>query len=436
MADTIITDLRAPFTVTAVEKKEVKRSPPPPYTTSALQIDVGRKLGFTAKRTMQTAQKLYEEGLITYHRTDSVNLSTKFLAAAAEYIKATYGEAYSHYRTYATKSKLAQEAHEAIRPTDVAIKPPAIYEKNGSLQTDHERLYDLIWKRALASQAKEAIFDATTIKITSTNLYIFTTQGSVIIFDGYLKITGYETEAQILPPVTVGEVVQLTATNPQQKFTAPPPRYSEASLIKALEEAEIGRPSTYAPTLSTIQDRQYVEKETKDGRRGRNFIPTELGLLVSDFLVKYFPKIVDLPFTATMEEGFDEIAQGAREWVPVISEFYGPFKQQLQQVEATVEKLVPPQEKTGEMCPECKQGELIIKEGRFGKFVACTRFPECKYTKNLVEKIGMKCPTCKIGEVVVKKTKTGKTFYGCSRYPECTFAAWKNPILPATPSQK
>lgn len=425
--DAIITDLAAPFTVSAVDKKETKRHPAPPYTTSAMQIDAGRKLGYTSKRIMQIAQNLYEEGLITYHRTDSVNLSTKFLGQAKDYIEKTYGREYSQYRTYATKSKSAQEAHEAIRPTDVYAAAGVVLQKG--LRTEHERLYQLIWKRAVASQAAEAVFDATTILVNSANGYQFQAQGSIIKFEGFLKITGHDAETIELPAVTVGETVTLTKTTPQQKFTQPPPRYSESSLIKALEEAGIGRPSTYAPTLSTIQERLYVEKETKpDGRKGRSFVPTDLGYLVNDFLVTHFPTIVDLRFTATMEEGLDEIAEGKRQWVPLIAEFFSPFNQSLTTVEETVVKLEAPVEKTGNTCPECKQGEEIIKQGRYGKFLACSRFPDCKYTKNLVETLDIKCPTCKEGDVVVKKTKRGRIFYGCSRYPNCNFASWTKPV--------
>ena len=427
-ADAIIANFTSPFTVSAVDKKEIKRNPAPPYTTSAMQIDAGRKLGFGAKRIMQLAQNLYEKGVITYHRTDSVNLSTKFLGVAKNYIEKTYGANYSQYRTYTTKSKLAQEAHEAIRPTDLTTRPEDVLSKDASFRGEHQKLYELIWKRALASQAAAAIFDSTTIAITSANHYVFQTQGSVVKFDGFLKITGWEEETQVIPNVAVGEIVSLNASFPQQKFTAPPPRYSEASLIKALEEDGIGRPSTYAPTITTIQDRQYVAKETKeDGRRGRNFLPTELGYLVNDFLVKHFSDIVELPFTANMEGALDEIAEGRREWVPVIAEFYSPFKEKLNFVTETVEKVEAPIEKTGEKCPECKIGDVIIKQGRFGKFMACSRFPECKFTKNVVEKIDMKCPKCSIGEVVVKKTKRGRVFYGCSRYPDCDFASWTKP---------
>ena len=231
-----------------------------------------------------------------------------------------------------------------------------------------------------------------------------------------------------MPKVTVGQTVTLNKALPQQKFTSPPPRYSEASLIKALEEDGIGRPSTYAPTISTIEERLYVTKESKeDGRKGRSFMPTELGYLVNDFLVKNFADIVDLTFTATMEGTLDEIAEGKRAWVPAIAEFYSPFKKQLTEVKENVVKVEVPVEKTGEKCPECKIGDVIIKQGRFGKFIACSRFPECKFTKNFAEKINMKCPKCKIGEVVIKKTKRSRNFFGCDRYPDCDFASWTKP---------
>ena len=425
--DAIISDLQSPFTVSAVDKKEIKRNPAPPYTTSTLQIDAGRRLGYTSKRIMQLAQGLYEEGVITYHRTDSVNLATKFLGAVKNYIEKTYGAEFSQYRTYATKSKLAQEAHEAIRPTRADVSH-LNQSANGKFREEHNRLYELIWKRAVASQMAAAIFDSTTIQITSGNNYLFETQGSVIKFEGFLKVTGRDAETIVLPEVTAGETVNLSKTIPLQKFTSPPPRYSEASLIKAMEEDGIGRPSTYAPTISTIQERLYVEKEAKeDGRKGRSFVPTELGYLVNDFLVKYFSDILDLPFTATMEGSLDEIAEGKRAWQPLIAEFYRPFKEKLDFVQQKVETIEVPVEKTGEKCPECTEGDVIIKQGRFGKFMACSRFPECKFTKNIQEKIDMKCPKCGTGDVVIKNTKRKRRFFGCSRYPECDFASWTKP---------
>ncbi len=433
-ADKIITDLLPPFTVSAVDKKEIKRSPPPPYTTASLQIDAGRRLGYGAKWIMQLAQNLYEDGFITYHRTDSVNMATKFLGTAKYFIEKTYGREYSQYRTYATKSKLAQEAHEAIRPTDVTVRSSQFRPKDdqplagvgrNNLGPEHEKLYELIWKRAVASQMAQAVFDSTTIAIISANSYRFETQGSVIKFDGYLKVTGYESEDVVLPDIKQGETVNLNRVIPEQKSTNPPPRYTEASLIKALEEDGIGRPSTYAPTLVTIQERLYVEKETKDdGKKGRVFIPTELGYLVNDFLVRYFPDIVDLQFTAIVEKDLDEIAQGIRSWQPLIAEFWEPFRDKLMHVEETVEKLEKPEVKTGQTCPKCSNGDVVVKESKYGKFLGCNRYPECDWRGNYEEKIGVSCPNCKEGDIIVRKTRKGRIFYGCSRYPDCIYASW------------
>ena len=417
-ADSIIQDLKDPFTVSAVDTKEIKRYPSPPHTTSTLQQDAGRQFYFSAKKTMQLAQKLYEEGLITYHRTDSVNLAEKFISEARSYIKTTYGASYvaGAPRRYKTKSKIAQEAHEAIRPTDVSYQPSALSDQP-ELNHDHVRLYNLIWTRAIASEAHEAIFDSTTIDITSVNGYQFETQGSVIKFDGYLKITGKEKDDVLLPKVTVGDALELKEALPTEHFTSPPPRYTEASLIKTLEEKGIGRPSTYAPTLSTIVDRQYVTKEEK------KLVPTELGFKVTDFLVQYFPTILDLPFTATLEDKLDGIANGELEWVPVVREFYEPFAALLDTAYQEGEKVKMTEELLDEKCPE-DAGQLVIKTGRYGKFVACMNFPNCKYTRQFAEKIDMKCPRCG-GDIVVKKSRRGKQFYGCSNYPTCNFAAWK-----------
>lgn len=420
-AENIIKDLQAPYTISAVEKKEIARTPPPPYTTSTLQQDAGRRLGFSAKRTMQLAQKLYEEGIITYHRTDSVNLAEKFISEARSFIGQTYG---THYlprqsRRYQTKSKLAQEAHEAIRPTDVQVLSSQFTQHSIEMNKDHIRLYDLIWKRAVACQTKEAVFDSTTIRITSHNAYLFEVQGSIIKFDGYLKVLGRETNGEIeLPAVVVGQEVTLKAAGHTQHFTMPPPRYSEATLVKALEEEGIGRPSTYAPIISTIQERMYVTKEEK------KLVPTELGIAVTDFLVQYFPTILKLPFTAHMEDEFDQIAAGTKEWQPVIREFYTPFAADLDQTYQTAEKVKMPVEMLEEKCPDCTH-PLVVRTGKYGKFIACSAFPSCKYSRQLVEKIDKRCPRCG-GDIVIKKSrKRGKTFYGCSNYPTCTFAAWK-----------
>ncbi|OGG27089.1 DNA topoisomerase I [Candidatus Gottesmanbacteria bacterium RIFCSPLOWO2_01_FULL_39_12b] len=425
-AQETIADIKSPFVVSAVDKKEVKRLPPPPYTTSKLQQEAGRFLGFSSKRTMMLAQKLYEEGYITYHRTDSVNLSEKFLASAKDYIGKEYGKNYhaGYFRRYTTKSKVAQEAHEAIRPTNLEDAKTHKLKDQTELNKDHVRLYDLIWKRALSSQAAEAVFDSTTITITSSNSYFFEAKGSVIKFDGFLKISGRNSEDKILPNVSAGDKFEGGEFKKEQCFTMPPPRYTEGSLIKTLEEKDIGRPSTYAPIISTIQDRQYIEKMTDEsGRRTGKFHPTELGYLVTDFLVKYFSEIVKLPFTAMMEEELDDIANGKRQWQGVLSEFFGPFKTTLDKVYKDVERVEQVVTEVGESCPQCSK-PLVYRTGKFGKFIACSNFPQCKYTRNIVEKIDIPCPKCK-GDIIVKRTKRGKQFYGCGNYPKCTFAAWK-----------
>lgn len=419
-AEEIINDLKAPYIVSAVDKKEIRRSPPPPYTTSMLQQDAGRRLGFSAKKIMQLAQKLYEEGIITYHRTDSVNLAEKFISEARNFIGHTYGNQYipDKTRRYQTKSKLAQEAHEAIRPTDVNVQSSQFTVHSVEMNRDHIRLYDLIWKRALACQAKDAVFDSTTISISSVNGYVFGCQGSIITFDGFLKIIGRENNNEIeLPRITVGEIILLEKTSPIQHFTAPPPRYTEAALVKALEEEGIGRPSTYAPIITTIQDRMYVGKEDK------KLVPTDLGITVTDFLVRYFPKILELPFTAQMEDELDAIAAGKKAWQPVIRDFYTPFAADLDKTYETAQKVKMPVETLEEKCPDCGNS-LVIRTGRYGKFIACSTFPSCKYSRQLVEKIDKKCPRCG-GDIIIKKSHRGKMFYGCGNYPTCNFAAWK-----------
>ncbi len=416
-AKLIIDDLRAPFTVSAVDKKEVKRNPGAPYTTSTLQQDAARKLYFSSKKTMQIAQKLYEEGYITYHRTDSVNLSEKFISEAREYVGGSLGAHFvpAESRRFKTKSKVAQEAHEAIRPTVVGRKADKIGV--GDLNRDHMRLYELIWKRAVASQMAEAIFDSTTIVILSGNGYRFETSGSVIKFEGFLKIMGRDAEEVVIPAVSVGQELTLREAIPTQHTTSPPPRYTEASLVKTLEEKGIGRPSTYAPIMSTIVDRQYVVKEEK------KLMPTELGFAVTDFLVQYFPNVLDLPFTAHMEDDLDAIANGEKKWVPVIAEFYKPFHESIKKTYDIAEKVKLAEEQIDEKCPTCGH-DLVIRTGKFGKFVACTNFPECTYTRQYGEKANIPCPKCG-GDIIVKKSKRGKKFYGCSNYPTCTFAAWK-----------
>ncbi len=420
IANNIIQDLKAPYMVSAVDKKEVKRYPPPPYTTSSLQQDAGRRLGFSARRIMQLAQKLYEEGCITYHRTDSFNLAEKFIGSARDYITSEYGREYVAPlpRRYKTKSKVAQEAHEAIRPTKVEISNIKDQISNSELNKDHQRLYDLIWKRAVATQAAEAVFDSTTITINSSNGYEFVAQGSVIKFEGFLKITGRDAEEVVVPTVAVGQQISLVEAIPSQHFTSPPPRYTEATLVKTLEEKGIGRPSTYAPTIATIQERQYVAREDK------KLVPTDLGFAVTDFLVSHFPNIIDLPFTAALEDDLDAIANGNKQWQPVISAFWQPFAADLEKTYETATKVQVPVEELDETCPKCNVGKLVIRTGRYGKFIACSTFPKCKYTRAIVEKIDMKCPRDG-GDIVIKKSKRGKTFYGCRNWPKCNFAAWK-----------
>ncbi|MFZ5844941.1 MAG: DNA topoisomerase, partial [Patescibacteria group bacterium] len=416
-ATNIISDLKAPFTVSAVDKKEVKRYPAPPFTTSTLQQEAGRRFYFSSKRTMQIAQQLYEEGLITYHRTDSVSVAEKFISEARDFIGRTYGVEYlpKTPRRFQTKSKVAQEAHEAIRPTDTNLTN---LTNLPNLNRDHLRLYELIWKRAVACQAAEAIFDATTVVIKSANGYEFEAKGSLIKFEGFLKITGRDNNGDVLlPEIVAGSEVTLVSTAPTRHETIPPPRYTEATLVKTLEEKGIGRPSTYAPTISTIQERQYVTKVEK------RLVPTELGNAVTDFLVQYFPEIIDIPFTSQMEDSLDDIANGDKAWVPVIRDFYGPFNVKLEQVYKEADKVkvavVPLEEK----CPKCSN-PLVVRIGRYGKFIACSTFPKCDFTRQFAEKIDKQCPKCG-GAIVVKKSRRGKTFYGCSNYPKCTFAAWK-----------
>lgn len=418
MADGIVADFRNPFTVTSVDRKEVKRAPPPPFTTSTLQQEAGRKLYFSAKKTMQVAQKLYEEGVITYHRTDSVNLSDKFLTEVRTYIKNRYGDKYlpGDPRIFHTKSKVAQEAHEAIRPTNPSLTSAEL-ANNTAMNRDHVHVYELIWKRAVASQCKEAVFDSTVVAVTSANGYRFEARGSVIKFDGYLKIAGRDSDETVIPSVSEGQTVLLKAATPVMHTTAPPPRYSEASLVKTLEEKDIGRPSTYAPIISTIQERNYVTKEDK------RLVPTELGGAVTDFLVRYFPEILNLPFTATMEDSLDDIANGKKEWVPVIRHFYADFSSTLDTAYKTAERVKMAVEETDEQCPLCGS-PLVVRIGKYGKFIACSTFPKCTFTKQLLEKVDIKCPRCG-SDIVLKKSRKGKNFYGCSNYPKCDFAAWK-----------
>ncbi len=484
--DAIVNDLKnTTYTITEVEEKQTKRNPLAPYTTSSLQQDANHQLGFSAKQTMRLAQQLYEGvelagegsvGLITYMRTDAVNLSEKFITDAHEMIGKSFGAKYQikEPRTFKNKSKGAQEAHEAIRPTEASRTPD---DMASHLDKNQLRLYTLIWNRAVATQMAAADINSATIDLESANGYSFHATGQTVLFEGFLKLYPDKTKENLLPKLTVGEKVTCDELKPEQHFTEPPARYSDATLVKALEEFGIGRPSTYAPTIATIEDRGYVERDDK-----KKLAPKEIAYTVNDLLVEHFPHIVDFQFTAEMEEHFDEIARGEREWQPVIKEFYTPFKENLDKKDAELEKKALTEEATDEVCAKCGK-PMIVKVGRFGKFLACTGYPECKSTKpfgteekamaaaeptdQICEKCGspmmhrmgrfgpflgcsnyptckniksidiklnLKCPKCKEGDVVEKRSKRRKIFYGCNRYPECDFAVWEKPTGEACPT--
>ncbi len=495
-AERIVQGVReASFHIKDIAIKEVRRNPAAPFTTSTLQQEAARKLGFSAKQTMMVAQQLYENGFITYMRTDSVNLAESALAQARIVIASEFGAEYAlpEPRRYATKSKGAQEAHEAIRPTNLAATAAAlgIRERNGV------RLYDLIWKRTIASQMKEALLEQTAVDIEGNaeqlaisderledpknqsliaNRYIFRANGQTVKFDGFIRVytegrdddASEEVEGR-LPKLAIGEPQNAETVTPVQHFTEPPARYTDATLVKALEAEGVGRPSTYAPTLSTIQDRGYAEKIDK------KYQPTEIGILVNDLLVENFPEIVDIKFTSRIEEEFDEVAEGKMKWTDVCREFYVPFKKELAEKEATVEKQVeisnvPCPEHPGEMmiikfgrmgkflacpqpgvkitlpmpeeaaqikaleektkderCPICGK-PMKVRRGRFGFFLGCVDYPTCKGVAKIWDKTGFKCPNCKIGDIVLKKSRgRGRPFYACNRWPACTFLMSKKP---------
>ncbi len=427
-ADKVLKDLKkAEYKVTEVAKKEVSRYPAPPFTTSTLQQEAAKKLGFSAKQTMRIAQQLYEGielgkegsvGLITYHRTDSLNLSLEILKTTQEFIKNKFGQNYAltSPRIYKAKAKGAQEAHEAIRPTRPEREPDKI---KPYLDKRQYKLYDLIWKRFVACQMTPAILEATTIDIGAKN-YTFRATGSIIKFDGFLRLYSAKLKETLLPELIKGEVLELIKLIADQHFTQPPARYSEASLVKALEEYGIGRPSTYAPIISTVQERGYVEKDER-----KKFLPTEIGSLVTDLLKENFSKIIDIKFTAYLEKDLDKIANGQQSWLFVLKEFYQPFHANLLQKYQEVEKkkIAQPTEKK---CPQCGH-PLVIRLSRFGQFYACSNFPQCRYTEPMVNSTGVKCPQCQKGEIIERKTKKGKIFYSCSQYPQCKFALWDKP---------
>lgn len=415
LAKKIIDDLKPPFLVDKVDKKTSSRHPYPPFTTSTMQQSAYRALNFSSRRTMRAAQKLYEEGLITYHRTDSVSLAKEAIDKARAVIIDKFGQEFVPDKAnfYKTKARVAQEAHEAIRPTNFR-------KTKVKLNRDADRLYQLIWQRALSSQASDAKTESVTTKISSGD-YQFLARGRRLVFAGFTKILKFKQNDETLPNLSVGNKLSLKEISPEESKTNPPPRYSEASLIAALEKEAIGRPSTYAPIISTISGRHYVQKE--EGR----FKPTILGQVTNDFLVKHFSEIMDLPFTAKMEEELDEIANGQEDWHQVIKEFYQPFIKKVEEVEEKAKRVKIPVEKTGKKCPKCKKGDVVIRTGRFGKFLSCSRFPDCKYTAAYIEKVkGTACPDCG-GQIVIRRTKKGKRFYGCENYPKCKWASWRKP---------
>ncbi|WP_062532923.1 type I DNA topoisomerase [Jeotgalibaca dankookensis] len=416
------------FMVSNVEKKEQKRNPSAPFTTSSLQQDAANKLNFRTRKTMMVAQQLYEGiplgkagtvGLITYMRTDSTRIAESAVAETHQFVIDEYGKEFVAKKSKTVKQAGgSQDAHEAIRPSSVLRKPTDI---ESYLTKDQFKLYQLIWSRFVASQMMPAIFDTMRVSIVNQDL-VFRANGSKEKFAGYRKV--YEdtkTKDNILPDLEVGDTVFSKDIIPNQHFTQPPARYSEATLIKSLEENGVGRPSTYSPTIETIQKRYYVKLNAK------RFEPTELGTIIHQLVDAYFPNIVDISFTANMEKKLDEIELGKLEWVEVIDEFYKPFEEHVVKAESEMEKIEIKDEPAGFDCEVCGS-PMVIKIGKYGKFYACSNFPECRNTKAIVKKIGVTCPTCKKGEVIERKSKKNRIFYGCDRYPECEFVSWDKPI--------
>lgn len=421
------------YQVTKVEKKERKRNPSAPFTTSSLQQEAARKLNFRTRKTMMVAQQLYEGiplgkqgtvGLITYMRTDSTRIADTAKGEAAEFIETTYGSAFSaHGGKKIKNAQGAQDAHEAVRPTSV-MRTPEEMEKY--LDKDQLKLYRLIWSRFVASQMTPAILD--TMKVTlQQNGVIFIANGSKIKFKGFMQVyvegrdDGKEDKENILPELNEGDVVQSISIEPKQHFTQPPARFSEATLIKTLEENGVGRPSTYAPTLETIQRRYYVKLTQK------RFEPTELGEIVNSLIEEFFPQIVDTHFTAEMESSLDSVEAGKQEWIKVVDQFYRPFEKELSNAEENIEKIQIKDEPAGFDCDICGH-PMVIKLGRYGKFYACSNFPDCRNTKPIVKEIGVECPVCHQGQVVERKSKKNRIFFGCTRYPECDFTSWDKPV--------
>ena len=419
------------YVVTDVKKGEKKRTPAPPFTTSTMQQEASRKLGFVLKKTMSVAQGLYEGvhvgdrgtvGLITYMRTDSTRISEEARAAAKEHITQKYGANYYENRYYKTKQN-AQDAHEAIRPTYIDLEPEKIKE---FLSNDQYKLYRLIYNRFIASQMAPAVYDTVTAEI-EVNQYNFRANGQTLKFKGFMTLyvetldnEKEEEDDTSIPELTAGQEVKKVKLEPKQSFTQPPPRYTEASLVKALEEKGIGRPSTYSPTITTILERRYIQKEQKQ------LVPTDLGKIVNQLLVENFSDVINVEFTAKIEEEFDEVAEGKENWKQVIREFYGPFEQEVERVEKELEHVQLVEEVSDVPCEKCGR-MMVIKYGRYGKFLACPGYPECKNAKPLVETIDVPCPVCG-AKVQTRKTKRGKKYYICENNPKsCNYISWNPP---------
>ena len=448
-ARAVVSDLeQATWTISKVQRGERKRRPAAPFTTSSLQQEASRSLGYNANRTMRIAQDLYEgislgeegaAGLITYMRTDSTNISTEAQAEARVFIVETYGEGYlpESAPVYKTRTRSAQEAHEAIRPTSVIRTPEAV---RTYLDSDQFKLYKLIWQRFVASQMANALYDTLTVEVeagpaagpkppSNLGLYLFRATGSSVRFSGFLAVyeetrseddTSEDDLGINIPPLTVGELLDLLRLIPEQHFTEPPPRYTEATLVKALEENGIGRPSTYAAIISTILDRGYVEREAK------RLHPTQLGFVVNDMLVEHFDRVFEVGFTARMEEVLDRIANGEADWIKELHDFYGPFSKLVEAAGANMQRQAVEPVKLDEPCPVCGQ-PLVIREGRFGSFIGCSDYPTCKYTRPIVNSTGVHCPKDG-GNIVQKRSRKGRTFYGCENWPQCDFVTWNEPL--------
>ena len=448
LVDRLVSDLeKASYQISKIKRSERRRNAFAPFITSTLQQQASRQIGYTAKRTMSIAQQLYEgidvgeggtTGLITYMRTDSANVSDLALKDVRKYIGEIYGDQYlpTEAVKHKTRAKVAQEAHEAIRPTSVLRTPDDI---KPFLSSEQFKLYQLIWRRFVASQMAAAVYDTMSVEVKADgnqHQYLFRASGSQLKFKGFLILyeeaseddSSEAKEVNIKFPknLSEGQEQKLVRLIPEQHFTQPPPRFTEASLVQVMEEFGIGRPSTYAPILSTIQARGYVIRDAK------KLIPTETGLLVNDLMVEYFPDILGVHFTAGMEEDLDQIASGKRHWTDVLQKFYDDFKPQLEHAKSEMPETKTEPEKVGKPCPTCGH-DLIIRWGRYGKFISCSDFPKCRYTEAIFEKIGVICPEDG-GDIVLRKTRKRRIFYGCANYPQCEFASWNRPIKTVCPA--